>query len=57
MDRIWRETLARLDKLELQVRNIENHIVPGVNEKEEPDQTPDQTPDQNLDQEPEPKPE
>lgn len=51
LDRIWRETLARLDKLELQVGNLENHIA------NDPSQITDQTPDQKPDQEPEPKPE
>lgn len=50
MDKIWQETLARISELELKVTNIENFIVPGVNDKEEPElaSEPDQKPDQKL---------
>ena len=35
MDKIWEETLARIDELEKQVKNLQNSIVPDNKAKSE----------------------
>ena len=37
MDKIWEETLARIDELEKQVIALQNFIVPGINDKADPE--------------------